>query len=137
MHTIINPHRPPTRSRAAEVLSPDIFRKPNYDCREQADAVKLVVYVPGVEARGVDIEARGPDLFITARKSHFVRVNWQALHLEAAQRDYFLRLRLGASFDYAAMQAEIHEGVLTVSLPKRLRNDVGAALNRMRPVAAA
>jgi HSP20 family protein len=136
MHTPINAHRPDTRSSSAEVMSPDIFRKPNYDCREQRGAVKLVVYVPGVDATGVDIEARGPDLFITARKSHFVRVNWQALHLESAQRDYFLRLRLGTSFDYPAMEAEIREGVLTVTLPKRLPNEAGASATRLRRAAA-
>ena len=136
MHTIINARSPNARSRAAEVLSPDNLRKPNYDCREQPDAVKLVVYVPGVDARGVDIEARGPDLFITARKSHFVRVNWQALHLEGAQRDYFLRLRLGTGFDYPGMEAEIHEGVLTVTLPKRQLNEAGASAARMRRAAA-
>jgi HSP20 family molecular chaperone IbpA len=135
MHTTINALSPYTRSRSVEVLSPDTFRKPNYDCREQLGAVKLVVYVPGVDARGVDIEARGPDLFITARKSHFVRVNWQALHLESAQRDYFLRLRLGTGFDYPGMEAEIHEGVLTVTLPKRQANEAGAS-GRLRRVAA-
>jgi HSP20 family molecular chaperone IbpA len=46
-------------------------------------------------------------------------VNWQSLHLEGAQRDYQLRLRLGLGFNYPAMQAEMHEGVLTVRLPKR------------------
>jgi HSP20 family molecular chaperone IbpA len=79
----------------------------------------LSVYVPGADAAGVDIEAIGPDLIITARKSHFVRVNWQSLHLEGAQRDYQLRLRLGLGFNYPAMQAEMHEGVLTLRLPKR------------------
>ena len=95
-------------------------RKPCYDCREQAESVKLTVYVPGVEAAGVEIEGRGPDLVVTARKTHFVRVNWQALHLESAQRDYQLRLRLGHGVDYAALHAEIHNGVLLVTLPKRL-----------------
>jgi len=95
------------------------FRQPSYDCREQPEAVKLTVYVPGVEAAGVEIEARGPDLMVTARKTHFVRVNWQALHLETAQRDYRLCLRLGHGFDYAALHAEINNGVLTVVLPKR------------------
>ncbi len=80
----------------------------------------LTVYVPGVEAAGVEIEARGPDLTVTARKPHFVRVNWEALHLETAQRDYQLRLRLGHGFDYPALHAEINDGVLTVVLPKRL-----------------
>jgi HSP20 family molecular chaperone IbpA len=77
------------------------------------------VYVPGVDASGVEIEARGPDLLVTARKTHFVRVNWQSLHLETAQRDYQLRLRLGHGIDYPALHAEIHQGVLTVVLPKR------------------
>jgi HSP20 family protein len=134
MHTIINAPRPVTRSRSAEIMSPDIFRKPNYESQDQADVLKLVVYIPGVEAAGVDIEARGTDLAITARKSHFVRVNWQALHLESAQRDYRLHLRLGASFDYAAMQAEIHDGVLTVTLPKRVA-DEARATGRLRRVA--
>src|ERR1019366_8415436 len=95
------------------------FRKPRYDFHGRAESVTLVVYVPGVNAAGVGIEARGPDLTITARKTRFVRVNWQSLRLESAQRDYRLRLRLGLGFDYPAMQAEIRDGVLTITLPKR------------------
>lgn len=134
MHTIINALSPSRHARLAETASSDAFRQPSYDCRDQPDAIAVVVYVPGVEAAGVDIEARGPDLVITARKAHFVRVNWQALHLEGAQRDYQLRLRLGADFDYAAMQAEIHQGVLTVTLPKRRLHEAGAA-TRLQHVA--
>jgi HSP20 family molecular chaperone IbpA len=93
--------------------------------------VKLVVYVPGVAAAGIEIEARGPDLTVTARKAHYVRVNWEALHLERAQRDYQLRLRLGHGLDYAALQAELHEGVLTLSLPKHQP----AGVARLRDVA--
>jgi len=120
MHTIIHPLSPAPRRLREDVLptQPNL-RKPSYDCREHPDTIKLTVYVPGVEAAGVEIEARGPDLIVTARKTHFVRVNWQALHLETAQRDYQLRLRLGHGVDYAALHAEIHNGVLTVILPKR------------------
>lgn len=134
MHTIINAPSPVSRVRLAEATSPDVFRKPNYDCLEQPDLLKLVVYVPGVEAMGVDIEARGTDLLITARKSHFVRVNWQALHLETAQRDYQLRLRLGRDFDHSGMGAEIHDGILTVTLPKRQTGEAGLT-SRLRRVA--
>ena len=109
------------RSKALAPASVDAFRQPTYDCQEHADAMKLTVYVPGVDASGVEIEGRGADLTVTARKARFVRVNFPALHLEGAQRDYRLRLRLGASFDYAAMQAEIAHGVLTIALPKRGR----------------
>ncbi len=91
--------------------------------------MKLVVYVPGVGASGVDIEARGTDLTVTARKQHFVRVNFTALNLERAQLDYQLRLRLGHGFDFAAMEAEIRDGVLTITLPKRGVN--ASALRRV------
>jgi HSP20 family molecular chaperone IbpA len=131
MHTIIRPPSPARSPRTPEAKTTESFRQPNYDCRDHPDAVKLAVYVPGVEAAGVDIEARGPDLMITARKSRFVRVNWQSLHLEGAQRDYQLRLRLGESFDYPAMQAEIHDGVLTVTLPKRASLEMPATLRRV------
>ena len=120
MHTIIQPSSPASaRRRPDPSPSTSNFRQPSYDCREHPDTVKLTVYVPGVDAAGVEIEARGPDLCVTARKTHFVRVNWQALHLETAQRDYQLRLRLGNGIDYPALHAEIRQGVLTVVLPKR------------------
>ncbi len=130
MHTIISPLPNRTRSLGPEPTSPDAFRQPNYECQEHREAMKLTVFVPGVEAVGVDIEGRGADLTITARKAHVVRINWQALHLEAAQRDYRLKLRLGTGFDYAAMDAEIRHGVLTITLPKR-----SASTSHLRRVA--
>lgn len=131
MHTIINPHRSSRSSRLAPATVASQFRKPSYDCREQPDAVKLVVYVPGVEGPGIEIEARGPDIIVTARKTHFVRINWQALHLEGAQRDYQLRLRLGHGLDFGALSAELHEGVLTLLLPKRAPAAAPARLQRV------
>jgi HSP20 family molecular chaperone IbpA len=83
------------------------------------DALKLIVYIPGVDPAGVDLEIRGPDLIVTATKSHLLRANWRALHLEQAQRDYRLRLRLGFSLDYDALEAELREGILTITVPKK------------------
>jgi HSP20 family protein len=111
-----------SRHRKAYEASNATFRQPSYDCRELPDAVSIVVYVPGVGASGVEIEAYGPDLVITAHKTRFVRVNWSALNLEGSQRDYRLKLRLGVGFDYSQMQAAIEDGVLTLSVPKRQEN---------------
>ena len=120
MHTIIHPTSPARGSSPAEVSpSPPNLRKPTYDCQDHPGTVQLTVYVPGVDAAGVEIEARAPDLIVTARKAHFVRVNWQALHLEGAQRDYQLRLRLGNGLDYDALNAELIDGRLVLSLPKK------------------
>jgi HSP20 family molecular chaperone IbpA len=121
MNTIIHPLNPASPSTRSPNATANVVaaRKPHYDCREQGDTLQVVIYVPGVDASGVEITTRGPDLTVTARKTHFIRVNWQSLHLEGAQRDYELRLRLGNGFDYTALQAEIRDGVLTLSLPKK------------------
>lgn len=119
MHTIIHPFVSSSRNRSAAPAASETFRLPHYECDEQPNAMKLVVYLPGTIAAGVDIEARGADLTITARKPHVVRANWTAAHLEAAQRNYQLKLRLGHGFDFPRMEAEMHEGVLTLTLPKR------------------
>lgn len=116
MHTIIHPKTP--RATRLDAAVTEAFRDPHYDCAQMGDTLKVTVYVPGVDASGVEITQRGPDLIVTARKTHHVRVNWRALHLEAAQLDYQLRLRLGRHLNYDALRAEIHDGVLTIALPK-------------------
>ena len=119
MHTIINTLKTNTR-RASSAPANMPVRTPHYDCVQESDALKVIIFVPGVEASGVEITHRGSDLTVTARKSHFVRVNWEALHLERAQRDYLLRLRLGSGLDYDALTAELVDGRLTLSLPKKV-----------------
>jgi HSP20 family protein len=119
MNTRTQSHSTSSRHLSAKEASKSAFRQPSYDCRELPDAMSIVVYVPGVGASGVEIEARGPDLVVTAHKTRFVRVNWEAMQLERSQRDYRLRLRLGMGFDYSQMQADIRDGVLTLALPKR------------------
>ena len=119
MHTLISSARISSRAAKAGKESPATFREPNYDCRDLPGGLQVTVYVPGVESSGIVIEGHGTDLRITARKTRSVRTNWQALNLEAVQRDYQLRLRLGSGFDYAGTTAEIRQGVLTITLPKR------------------
>ena len=101
------------------------YRRPHYDCQEQADALKIVVYVPGADPAGIDVAVRGPDLIVTAPKSHLPRPNWRALHLEGAQRDYQLRLRLGSRLDFDELEAALDRGVLTITIP--IRTGVAAA----------
>ena len=117
MHNIIRSQD--SRQPSPAFARSDAFRRPHYDCREQMDALKLILYIPGVDPAGVDLEVRGPDIIVTATKSHLLRANWRALHLEQAQRDYRLRLRLGFSLDYDALEAEMREVVLTITVPKK------------------
>lgn len=128
MHAII--HRL-NDSRFPRAESKPDYRTPHYDCSDLPAALKLTLYVPGVDANGVDLASRGPDLIVTARKTPHLRANWQALHLESVQRDYQLKLRLGLGYDFAALQASITRGVLTIVLPKiRLATAGGPARQR-------
>jgi HSP20 family protein len=129
MNTKIHILNSSSRSRTTDSASAE-FRRPNYDCREQPDAVKLVVYVPGVDSSGVEITASGPDLMVMARKTRYVRVNFESLHLENAMRDYRLTLRLGNGLDFASLRAEISDGILTIILPKRNMMDETSRLRR-------
>jgi HSP20 family molecular chaperone IbpA len=116
MHTIIPTY---TAHTASTEEFPAEFRQPHFECTELPQALKIEVLVPGVDPASVDITTRGPDLVLVAHKKRHVRVNWQSAHLEAAQRDYALRLRLGLGFDYANLRAALREGILTLVLPKK------------------
>ena len=117
MHKIIRSLH--SRQPSPAFARKDAFRRPHYDCQEQMDALRRVLYIPGVDPAGVDLEVHGPDLVVTATKSHLLRTNWRALHLEPAQRDYRLRLRLGFSLDYDALEAVLQDGELTITVPKK------------------
>ncbi|MBI2814874.1 MAG: Hsp20/alpha crystallin family protein [Opitutae bacterium] len=131
MHALI---QRPHDSRFPRAEARPEHRTPPYDCTDLPQALRLTLYVPGVDASGVDITTRGPDLVVTARKAHHLRANWQTLHLENVQRDYRLSLRLGLGFDYESLQASITGGVLTIVLPKT-RPATAAPPGRQRQVA--
>ena len=131
MPTNINILNTPSRYRAAESNVID-FRSPKYDCSEKDGTLRLLVFVPGVDSSGVEITSRGPDLMVTARKKHFVRANFDSLRLESAQKDYHLKLRLGNNLNFESLNAELSDGVLTITVPKRTSFDT---FNRLRKVA--
>ncbi len=127
MNTILPPQLLGKR-RLASVESRPIgaTRKPHYDCQQQGETLVMSVFLPGVEASGIEIIVRGPDLIVIGRKHHVVRVNFAAAHLESAQLDYELRLRLGRDFDYAGLDATLADGILTLAIPKRPSFDAAA-----------
>lgn len=95
------------------------FSRPRYHCQEQADAVRLVVHVPGAAPSGIDLEVNAPDLIVTAALGNQAGTTWTAPHHRPPSHDYQLCLRLGYSLEYGALAAELHSGVLTVTIPKK------------------
>jgi HSP20 family molecular chaperone IbpA len=95
------------------------FVQPRYHCQEQSDTLRLVVHIPGVDPTGIDLEVNAPDLTITAARDHSTGLARRSSHLANAMHDYQLRLRLGCSLAYDALQADLHGGTLTVTIPKK------------------
>ena len=65
MHTIIR-RNPNETYPASGTLSR--FRSPHYEFRDLPQALKLAVYVPGVDASGVEVTTQETDLTVVARK---------------------------------------------------------------------
>ncbi|TAG30491.1 MAG: Hsp20/alpha crystallin family protein [Verrucomicrobia bacterium] len=120
MNTILPPQLISSRRPGRPFSANCETRSPHYDCQQHGDAIDLTVFLPGVDAAGVEIVVRGPDLVVIGRKSHVVRINFAAAHLEHAQLDYELRLRLGRDLDYAALTADLADGILSLHIPKRV-----------------
>jgi HSP20 family molecular chaperone IbpA len=95
------------------------FSRPRYQCLEKTNALRLVVHVPGADPAGIDVEVNAPDLTITATRDRSTRLACRTSSLTAAVHDYQLRLRLGFSLTYDALQAELHGSTLTVTIPKK------------------
>ena len=120
MNNIALPNSSAAKSRLTEPVPPaGTFRTPHFDSESLPDALKLVVYVPGVCPSEVEIATRGTDLTVSARKVRHVRPNWKSMQLEGVQRDYLLNLRLGRSLNLEALQAELRDGALTITIPTR------------------
>lgn len=119
MNTTTLPHhtRSKFRSTVPAAQTPSEFVTPHFETQSQSDNLRVTVWVPDVQASGVEISTRGNHLNVTARKVHHVRANWKAMHLETAQRDYLLTLRLGRSLDFTRLSASLQDGILNIDIP--------------------
>ncbi|MDX2187387.1 MAG: Hsp20/alpha crystallin family protein [Opitutaceae bacterium] len=105
-----------TANRLARVEAAD-YISPKYEVDITPAGLKLRVFIPDVPASGVEITSKGPDLIVTARRPHLVRVNFRGAHLESALHNYRLVLRVGYGFDSTKLSARLEEGMLRLSLP--------------------
>jgi HSP20 family molecular chaperone IbpA len=115
MHTIILPIQL-TKALPAERSS--AFRTPHCDMAGQNGCLEATVYLPGVEARGVELLIAKQDVVVTARKLHPVRQNWVALSLENCTRDYHLRIKTPRRLSAENVNAEFDSGVLRIRIAR-------------------
>ena len=92
---------------------------PSVDVYETADAFVLEADLPGVKPEDVKVEAENSDLVLQGwRTIEQSQSDGQFHTMERSSGNFVRRIKLPKSVDRTAIQAEFHDGVLRVTLPK-------------------
>ena len=93
---------------------------PPADILEDAQAFRVVIDLPGVDAASIKLAVEKDTLSVTAERKLATLAAGQELHRSERAFGAFARaFTLPASVDAARVEATYEAGVLTVSLPKR------------------
>lgn len=95
----------------------DFTLKPAYRLSQTSDAWTVVAHLPGVAKDGLEVTAEDGVLSIRGRRQWQSPEAWTALYRESYDSSYALALRYD-QVDADRIQAELKDGVLTVTLPK-------------------
>jgi HSP20 family protein len=97
-------------------LGPTI--KPAYEIKETDDAFGVIVQLPGITKDGLELTAEQDQCRIVGRRTWKQPESWTALYRESAEVPFELVLEHENTIDLEKIHAELHDGVLRVSLPK-------------------
>jgi HSP20 family protein len=92
---------------------------PPVDIFEEAEAIRILTEVPGVDPADVKISVEGNVLTISGHKAQVAEANAERVHRYERTYGAFERtFTLPAVVEASAIQASYEHGVLTVTLPK-------------------
>lgn len=92
--------------------------RPRYAVQETTDAFSATVQLPGVTKEGLEITAEEGQIRIVGRRGWKQPEGWTALHRESVDVPFELVLAHENAIDNEKVSAELHDGILRVSLPK-------------------
>jgi HSP20 family protein len=92
--------------------------RPLTDIVETDEGVSLMLEMPGVGADDLDISLERRVLTIRGAARIFRAENVELAHLEYGEGDYERAFTLSEDFDPERIEAELRNGVLTLSLPR-------------------
>jgi HSP20 family molecular chaperone IbpA len=93
-------------------------RKPVYRLVENGNVYILTVQLPGVDKAGLDVVAKNGILSILGRREWHKPAALVMLHRESTDAHFALEFSYDSRIEADRIQADITNGVLTVSLPK-------------------
>jgi len=95
---------------------------PSVDVFETADEFVLTAEVPGVERKQIDLQVKDHTLFLKGQRNPGGEVSQQVYHrLERPSGVFERTFSLPGDIDADKISANLNEGVLTVTLPKKQR----------------
>jgi HSP20 family protein len=93
--------------------------RPVYAVQETPEAFRLTVQLPGVTKDGLEVTAEDSEIRVTGRRGWAQPAGWTALHRETPNATFELTLTHDNAIEAGAIAAELRDGVLQVTLPKR------------------
>lgn len=100
-----------------QAYNPNNYLSPEVNIFETKDGYILEAEMPGVNKDGLDIALEANTMTIHGRRSPS-EVKAVALYRESSAADYRRVFELDPAIDTSKIEAKIHQGVLTLHLPK-------------------
>jgi len=93
------------------------FVLPEVNIYESKDAYVLEAEIPGVSKDGLEITLEGNELTIEGHRTE-EEIPGEVIYRESRSADYRRTFELDPVIDTSRISAHVHQGVLTLTLPK-------------------
>ena len=100
------------RTRDRKVFAPAV------DIYETNDAIVLVAEMPGVDEKTIDVTLDNDVLTLRGQVNYDIPEGYELVYNEYDHGDYERSFTVNEAIDVDKIEAEYHNGVLTVTLPK-------------------
>lgn len=107
--------------RTDESTRPGAYFQPAVDIFETPDEIVVRADLPGVSPDAVDVKLEGDQLTLEGRVDAKEYDGLKPLYVEYGVGGYLRRFTLGEAIDREQIKARLHNGVLTLHLPKAER----------------
>jgi HSP20 family protein len=91
---------------------------PSADIYETPDTLTVILEMPGVEKNNVDVRVQDDVLSVIGRLDLSKYQGLQPLYIEYNVGHYSRSFKLSSKVDQSRIAAELHDGVLSLTLPK-------------------
>ena len=92
---------------------------PRFESRKTETGVVLTAELPGVKADDVDVKVEGRTLTVSGRRTTDAPEGYETVRRERAELRFTRTFSLGDRFDPESVEAEMQNGILTLTLSLR------------------